>query len=366
VAAAIQVPIILDIPGYRDNFTVTDVQVEPGQRVAPNDPLFSVDPAPFIASAALLHEQAAAEQAATTAAQQQLESQQASQSQRIAVARLRIAGDQAGIATDQQQLQAAQRAGLADAAAAAQHSLAKAEADLVAAQADLNDASSLAFGHLQGRVTALVAESQVVTQLLKVANSQTTTITAPLAGDISLTVPSPGQSIQPNHTVLTIVDATNLEVTATLPISEEENVSPGAPADITFNSLPNVDLKGRVTSILPQAVDNGLSFQVLVTAPNTPDRRVLPGTKGFVRLQGNHTAQIAIPRLAVLLADTNPSVFVVTGQVVHLRTISVGVEDGTWVEVLSGLSLGDRCVTIGVQSLQDGAPVHVVSVNTTG
>ena len=206
----------------------------------------------------------------------------------------------------------------------------------------------------------------MVKQLLDVASNQTTTITAPLAGNVGLTVPSPGQAILPNHTVLSIIDATNLEVTATLPISEEQNVSAGTPADVTFNSLPNVDLKGQVTSILPQAVNNGLSFQLLVTAPNTPDRRVLPGAQGFVRLQGNHTAQVAIPRPAVLNADTNPSVFVITGQVAHIRTISLGVQDGTWVEVLSGLSLGDQCVIVGIQSLQDGTPVRIASVQTTG
>jgi HlyD family secretion protein len=363
VAAEIQVAVILNIPGYRNDFTITDVMVQPGQHISANDPLFSVDPAPFIARTALLQQQAQAAQSAVGSAQQQLSAAQSDKDARIAKAQQTVASDQTLLDSLNQRLAGEQANGQTDAAAQTSADIAKAQASLAKAQSDLRNAQNISLEHINARLTALNAKASLSNQLLAVSNNSSPTIVSPIDGDIGLSVPSPGQDILPNHTVVQIIDATNVQVTATLPVSEEANVTPGAPADVTFNSLPSVDLQGTVTSILPQAVNNGLSFQVLVTASNTPDKKVLPGAQGFVRLHGTHQAGVAVPKLAVLNIDQDPIVFVIQGQTAHLRHVSIGVQDDTWVEILSGVTAGEQCVVIGTQLVSDGTPVRITGTD---
>jgi multidrug efflux pump subunit AcrA (membrane-fusion protein) len=55
---------------------------------------------------------------------------------------------------------------------------------------------------------------------------------------------------------------------------------------------------------------------------------------------------------------------VVDGPVVHARSVQVGISDGSYIEILSGLKPGDLCVIVGSQLLNDGSAVRVT--RTTG
>lgn len=66
-----------------------------------------------------------------------------------------------------------------------------------------------------------------------------------------------------------------------------------------------------------------------------------------------------IPSEALRSDDGTPVVFVARGETVERRTVATGLEDGGAVEVLAGLSAGERVVVEGPPALADGDRVDV-------
>ena len=69
--------------------------------------------------------------------------------------------------------------------------------------------------------------------------------------------------------------------------------------------------------------------------------------------------KLLVPSAAVRTADGRSVVFVLKDGRVERRAISVGAASGDQVEVLSGVSAGDRIVVDGPPTLKDGDKVKV-------
>ncbi|MDR0794836.1 MAG: efflux RND transporter periplasmic adaptor subunit, partial [Tannerella sp.] len=68
---------------------------------------------------------------------------------------------------------------------------------------------------------------------------------------------------------------------------------------------------------------------------------------------------LAIPRNAIVSSVREPSVYVVKNGVAQLTQIVTGQNFDTFLEVVSGLSVGDQVVTSGQINLTDGAKVNL-------
>ena len=67
-----------------------------------------------------------------------------------------------------------------------------------------------------------------------------------------------------------------------------------------------------------------------------------------------------LPKAAIRTLDGRSVVFVVNDDRLERRAITVGLENGDQIEVLSGVSAGERVVIEGPQSLKDGDKVKVL------
>jgi membrane fusion protein (multidrug efflux system) len=99
-----------------------------------------------------------------------------------------------------------------------------------------------------------------------------------------------------------------------------------------------------------------------VEVPNR-DFRLKPGMYSRVRLTVATKAQaLTVPVNAVVTVEGKRGVFQIKdGQVkeADFIPIQIGLEDGTRIEVLSGLSDGAQVVTTGAAALRDGDPVTI-------
>jgi hypothetical protein len=64
-----------------------------------------------------------------------------------------------------------------------------------------------------------------------------------------------------------------------------------------------------------------------------------------------------VPAAAVVREGGETAVFVVSDGKAHRRPVQTGLTDGTNVELMSGISAGDRVIVDGQAGLPDGAPV---------
>ena len=66
-----------------------------------------------------------------------------------------------------------------------------------------------------------------------------------------------------------------------------------------------------------------------------------------------------VPAEAILAEDTEEAVFVIDEGVARRRPVTTGLNSDGRIEVLSGLSPGERVVVVGQSGLKDGSPVNV-------
>jgi RND family efflux transporter MFP subunit len=236
--------------------------------------------------------------------------------------------------------------------------------NLVAAKAYLNSVSA-------GGSTVAVAQAQQQYDLAKsrydalVAQSSSLTVNrgnlvATMVGVVTEVNVNSGEVFAANAPLLTIMDESTVIVHVKVPLASLGKVHVGQSAEVTPSALPNVNLKGQVRSIIPQADPQTDTFEVWVEVPN-PDNKLLPGMSAFVRIQSSGVA-VAVPRLAVMNPDRDSSVFVVHNGHAFLEHVHVVGRSVDTVYIDSGLSARDEVVLVGLSKLHNGQRVHVVSV----
>ena len=129
------------------------------------------------------------------------------------------------------------------------------------------------------------------------------------------------------------------------PESELRFVTLNMPASLKLNAFPNREFKGKVMFIDPMLDPQTRTVKVRLSFPN-PEGELRPEMFGEVMLLGAPREGLSIPRDAVIDSGTEKVVFVAIGAgKFQPRTVKLGVSDGVGVEVVDGLTLGERVVT---------------------
>jgi macrolide-specific efflux system membrane fusion protein len=165
-------------------------------------------------------------------------------------------------------------------------------------------------------------------------------LVAPLDGHIISTAVVPGQVVVTAQTVFTMSD--HLIVEAFLDETDLAQAWLGQTVDITFDSFPDAHLTGKVHEIAFDAttVNNVTTYQVNIYLDKTP-AYVRSGVSANVFLLiSDRPDVLKIPTNAISPEGT---VMVAQGadQPLEERKIEVGLTDGEWTEVKSGLVQGD-------------------------
>jgi macrolide-specific efflux system membrane fusion protein len=163
---------------------------------------------------------------------------------------------------------------------------------------------------------------------------------APLDGHIISTAVVPGQVVVTAETVFTMSD--HLIVQASVDETDLNHVWLDQPADITFDSFPDAHLTGKVHEIAYDAttVNNVTTYMVNIFLDSTPDYVRSGISANVFLLISDRKSVLRIPTDAI---TPEGDVLVAQGQNQPpvAQAIKVGMSDGTWTEVLSGLNDGD-------------------------
>lgn len=236
--------------------------------------------------------------------------------------------------------------------------------DVAAAQAYLNSVSASGtaveiaqaqqqYDRARSRYDALVAEAS--SPLLNSGN-----LISPLSGVITTVNVAAGQVVAADTAMLVIMDESTVFVHAKIPLANLGQVQLNQQVVITPTALPNLSFNGTVSAIIPQADSQTDTFEVWVSITK-PNNMLLPGMSAFVRIQAPGKAFV-VPRLAVLNADSGPTVFVVQNQHAHQQAVDVVGRSTDSIYIDRGLSANDTIVLVGLDNLQDGQQVHVTSI----
>lgn len=184
-------------------------------------------------------------------------------------------------------------------------------------------------------------------------------VTAPISGVIASRDIKPGNFVQINSPIFTVVDTSRLEATLNVPEREIETIRSGQPVDLAIDALPGRSFAGTVDRVSPVVDAGSGTFRVIVAFDGND--ALQPGMFGRIRIRYDQRADaLVIPREALLDDEGDPAVFVVRGDKVARTAVQLGYDDGPWVEVRAGLKDGDRVVVAGKAALRDGSAVKVL------
>jgi RND family efflux transporter MFP subunit len=299
------------------------------------------------------------------------------------LARLDDSQVRAALAVDRAQLEAARRAAAEDEARLkeallTQQRLQRLVEDKVVSRAEL-DTADATVKSLEARIALLrqqveVAENQVKARETELADM---VVRAPFDGVAISKDAQPGEMISPVSAgggftrtgICTIVDMSSLEIEVDVSESFINRVRPNQPVEAILDAYQDWRIPAHVITTVPSADRQKATVRVRIgfdrPKGESLDPRILPdmGVKvSFFNERADEPAADARPRLfvpkAAVRTDNGQSiVFLVRDERVERRAVKVGSAEGDEVEVLSGLSAGERVVVEGPDTLADGARV---------
>ena len=184
-------------------------------------------------------------------------------------------------------------------------------------------------------------------------------VTAPISGVVAARNIKPGNLVQINTPIFTIVDNSRLEATLNAPEREIEVLKAGQAVQLAVDALPGKTFEGRIDRVSP-VVDSGSgTFRVVCAFDGGGELQ--PGMFGRIRINYDQRADaLAIPRIALLDDGNAPAVFTVRAGKAVRTELKLGYIDGEWVEVRDGLREGDPVVVAGKAALREGSAVQVI------
>lgn len=237
--------------------------------------------------------------------------------------------------------------------------------DVVAASSvDVMPDTSGKIANIRVRVGDYVEKNQILAYVDPSRPGMTyesSPIRAPVAGTITSFPVSVGSMVAPSVSIAKISNTKNLEINISVAERFVSRIEVGQPALLTFDSYPGEVFTAKVAEVNPVLDTTSRSMGVkLVLDP--PDDRIKIGMYCRVKLiTESKSGVVAIPRESIVNRSGQESVFVVNGNTVENRPISVGITVDNMVEVVSGLTAGNEVVVSGQTLLDSGSKVNVIN-----
>jgi RND family efflux transporter MFP subunit len=151
-----------------------------------------------------------------------------------------------------------------------------------------------------------------------------------------------------------------LRVYTSVPQAYAPFIKVGAKTTVTLQEFPGQKFIAKVARTAESIDPNTRTLLTEVDVPNK-DGRLLPGSFGEVHFAvGSNVNKVTVPVNAMLFRAQGPQVAVI-GQdgKVQLRSISIGRDYGTTLEILGGVAISDQIVINPADSLEDGQQVNL-------
>lgn len=168
-------------------------------------------------------------------------------------------------------------------------------------------------------------------------------ITAPFAGIVTGRHVDPGALASPGLPLVDVDRAGPLQLLVTVDESLLQTLHFGASISVEISAASQASLQGRVAQIVPAADTASHTFLVKIDLPASANLRA--GMYGSALIGAASRAALVVPQSSVVTHGSLQSVWVVDDRgIAALRYVTLGAAHGGNIEVLSGISSGERVV----------------------
>ncbi|MFZ5947235.1 MAG: efflux RND transporter periplasmic adaptor subunit [Stygiobacter sp.] len=212
----------------------------------------------------------------------------------------------------------------------------------------------------QAKVGLAMAESQYI---IAKRQYEDTKIKTPISGYITARNVDIGTMLQgaPQPTfVANVVDLSRVKVKINLSEIDAAIFKPGDQVKVITDVYPGVIFNGKIEYISNKA-DEAHTYPTEISIVNQTSHLLRAGMFARVELSSTKNKNVlVIPREALVGSVKNPQVYVVENNIAKLKNVVLGAESGIYVEVLSGLNVGELLVVNGQNNLEDNTKVEIL------
>jgi RND family efflux transporter MFP subunit len=170
-----------------------------------------------------------------------------------------------------------------------------------------------------------------------------THLRASFFGIVTARMADPGTIASPGVPLLQVDQAGALQLQAAVDESAIGAIRKGMKVNVRIAGVSSADTMGTVAAIFPAADPSSHSFTVKIDLPSSHSLHA--GVYGTAEFTTGTRQVMLVPRSAVVQHGSLVCAYVLDGQgIARLRYLTLGAARGNLVEVLSGLSAGEKLV----------------------
>lgn len=181
-----------------------------------------------------------------------------------------------------------------------------------------------------------------------------TRVTSPITGIVTSKAAEVGITVFPGTSLVTVEEEGHYRLEAAIPESLLGKVRPGDELRVVIDGIGG--MKGNVAEVVPAIDPASRTFMVKV---DISAKGLRSGIFGRAYLPMGSRQGMTVPKIAVKEQGALTSVWVVgKDNIARMRLVQAGRIIVDRVEILSGISPGERIIVSGVEKVFDGAKVE--------
>jgi membrane fusion protein (multidrug efflux system) len=191
-------------------------------------------------------------------------------------------------------------------------------------------------------------------------------IRAPFSGVVGLSDVAPGALIAAGGPIVSLDDVAVMRIDFEVPDRYVAGLSRGLALSARTDAYPDLRFSGTIAQIDTRVDERTRAVRARAEVPN-PDQRIKPGMLVRVTLDLGSRSALAVPEAAVQFEADQPFVFVIAtkGQkmVAKRQTVTVGARQDGMIEILTGLTVGDKLVADGLNRVQPDQAIKLAGTH---
>ncbi|MFD1294831.1 efflux RND transporter periplasmic adaptor subunit [Lutibacter holmesii] len=196
-----------------------------------------------------------------------------------------------------------------------------------------------------------------------------TVITAPFNGTIDDVITHQGSVVSPGQSqLMRIISLNNMYIETNVPESHINTVTKNKDVIIEFPVL-GTSIESKIRQAGSYINPANRTFKIEVNIPNKNNKAIKPNLTAKLKINDyTNTKAILIPQ-GIISENANGQqyIYIVKDRksdeaVAHRAIIETGLIQGDYIEVLSGVAVGDEIIMEGARSIKDGQTVKILNL----
>lgn len=194
------------------------------------------------------------------------------------------------------------------------------------------------------------------------AARSTVEITSPISGSITAINVNIGDLANPQMPLATVANIGRMKAKFNVGESDVPSFYVGQSAEIYSELNPDVVQTGKIIQLSKSANIQSRTFEMQAVFANTKDNWFKPGMfcRVKVNMKSNKDA-LVIPFASIIQINNTDGVYLIVDGKAKFTPVTSGMNDGKYVEIISGLKAGDQIATLGMNRLKNGTVVVIAN-----